>query len=282
MVHVEIFKGGVRLVNYSVGIAGFGTIGAVVAARLAGDGLPGLVLTAISSGRRDVAEARMRSLGLSVPLVSPVELASRCDIIVECAPTAAFRSIAEPALAAGRTLVTVSGAAILELPEIVEKAREGGGQIVLATGALLGLDAVRAAAEGTIHSVRMVTRKPPKSLRTAKHVVENNISLDNLAEPLLLFRGSAREGARAFPSNVNVAAALGLAGVGADRTELEIWADPTKERNCHRIDVDSDSARFGLEIENIPTDENPGTGRITALSMIAALRGIAAPLRVGT
>ncbi|RJF96395.1 aspartate dehydrogenase [Sphingomonas cavernae] len=265
----------------NVGIAGFGTIGAVVAKRLA-EGLPGLTLAAISSGRREVAEKRAHELGLSVPIVSPIELASRCDIIVECAPTAAFLSIAEPALTAGRTLVTVSGAAILEHPEIVDKARAGNGQIVLATGALLGLDAVRAAAEGNIHSVRMVTRKPPKSLRTAKHVVENSISLDNLAEPLLLFRGSAREGARAFPSNVNVAAALGLAGIGADRTELEIWADPTRTRNCHRIDVDADSARFGLEIENIPTDENPGTGRITALSMIAALRGLAAPLRVGT
>jgi len=99
---------------------------------------------------------------------------------------------------------------------------------------------------------------------------------------LLLFSGSAREGARAFPSNVNVAAALGLAGIGPDRTELEIWADPGKVRNCHRIDVESDSARLGLEIENIPTDENPGTGRITALSMIAALRGLTAPLRVGS
>lgn len=266
--------------DYRVGIAGLGTIGAVVAARLAGD-LPGLTLAGVSAGRRDVAQARLESLGLSAPIVTAEELAATCDVIVECAPTAAFASIAEPALAAGRILVTVSGAAILQHPDIVERARAGGGQIVLATGALLGLDAVRAAAEGTIHSVRMVTRKPPRSLVTAKYVVENAISLDGLAEPLLLFKGNAREGARAFPSNVNVAAALGLAGVGPDRTELEIWADPTKTRNCHRIDVDSDSARFGLEIENIPTDENPGTGRITALSMIAALRALNAPLRVG-
>ncbi|SNS24331.1 aspartate dehydrogenase [Sphingomonas laterariae] len=265
----------------TVGIAGFGTIGTAVATRIARD-LPGLELLAISAGRRDVAETRLRSLDLTVPVVSAGELAASCDIIVECAPTAAFLSIAEPALAAGRTLITVSGAAILEHPGIVDVARAGGGQIILATGALLGLDAVRAAAEGVIHSVRMVTRKPPRSLRTAKYVVENGIDLDSLAEPLLLFRGSAREGARAFPSNVNVAAALGLAGIGADRTELEIWADPTKLRNCHRIDVDADSARFGFEIENIPTDENPGTGRITALSMIAALRAIRAPLRVGT
>ena len=264
-----------------IGIAGLGTIGAEVASRLR-DGVAGLVLVAVAGGRRRVAEDRLVALGIDVPVLSAEALATACDVVVECAPTAAFASIAGPTLDAGRTLLTVSGAALLQNPDIVERARRRRGRIILATGALLGLDAVRAAAEGTIHSVRMITRKPPTSLRTAKYVVENAIDLDGLAAPVRLFSGSARDGAMAFPSNVNVAAALGLAGIGADRTELEIWADPSKERNCHRIEVDSDSARFALEIENIPTDENPGTGRITALSMIAALRALTAPLRVGT
>ena len=265
----------------NIGIAGFGTIGSVVAQRLAGD-IPGMTLAAVSAGRKDVAEQRLASLGLSAPVVSPAELAQLCDVIVECAPTPAFRSIADPAMAAGRVLLTVSGAALLDHPDLIDRAKAGGGRIILATGALLGFDAVRAAAEGQIHSVRMVTRKPPRSLKTAKYVVENGIDLENLDAPLRLFAGTAREGARAFPANVNVAAALGLAGVGPDRTELEIWADPTKTRNCHRIEVDADSARLALEIENVPTDENPGTGRITALSLIAALRGMTAPLRVGS
>ena len=84
-----------------------------------------------------------------------------------------------------------------------------------------------------------------------------------------------------FPENVNVAAALSLAGIGPDRTLLEIWADPAAERNCHTIEVDSDSSRFTLSIENVPS-ENPKTGRITALSVLAALRKLEAPLRVGT
>ncbi len=147
---------------------------------------------------------------------------------------------------------------------------------------MLGLDAVRAAALGTIHSVTMITRKPPKSLVKAEHVVRNAIDLTALPAPLRIFEGSAREGALAFPANVNVAAALGLAGVGPDRTRLEIWADPALERNTHFITVDADSARFELRIENVPTDENPGTGRITALSVIAALRALVTPLHVGT
>ena len=147
--------------------------------------------------------------------------------------------------------------------------------------ALLGLDAVTAAAEGQICSVRMITRKPPRGLAGAPYLEANGISIEGLNEPKRVFAGSARDGAAGFPANVNVAAALSLAGIGPDRTMMEIWADPTVERNCHTIEIDSDSARFTLSIENIPS-ENPKTGRITALSVLAALRKLQAPLRVGT
>ena len=264
-----------------VGIAGFGTIGRVVARHIEASELP-LTLAAVSAGDHARAATAMAGLQRPVPIVDTAELVTLSDVIVDSAPTAAFRDIAIATLCAGKTLVTVSGAALMQWPEAVEIAREHGGRIVLATGALLGLDAVRAAAIGTIHSVTMVTRKPVKSLVKAEHVVRNNIDLSNLTEPLKIFEGSAREGAIAFPANVNVAAALGMAGVGPERTRLEIWADPALERNTHRIVVDSDSARLELAIENIPTLENPGTGRITAQSIVAALNDLVSPIRIGT
>jgi aspartate dehydrogenase len=101
-----------------------------------------------------------------------------------------------------------------------------------------------------------------------------------LVAPLLVFSGTAREAAIGFPANVNVAAALSLAGIGADRTTIDIWADPGVTRNIHRIELDSDSARFEMQIENIPSD-NPRTGRITAQSVIAMLRKMRAPVAVG-
>src|SRR6201991_2546849 len=104
---------------------------------------------------------------------------------------------------------------------------------------------------------------------------------EDITDPLKIFDGSAREAAKGFPANVNVAAALSLAGIGPDRTTIEIWADPALARNVHRIEVDSDSARFSMSIENIPS-ENPKTGLITALSVIACLRKLRASLRVGT
>jgi aspartate dehydrogenase len=209
-------------------------------------------------------------------------LARLSDVVVECVPKDAFMSIARPALEAGRMLVTVSAAGILAHPEAVDLAKARGGRIILATGALLGLDAVRAAAEGTIRSVTMITRKPPKSLKGAPYLIAHGIDIEGLNGPKKLFEGSAREGAAGFPANVNVAAALGLAGIGPDRTKLQIWADPALERNTHTITVESDEARFTMTIENVPSEENPGTGKITALSVIAALRCLVAPLRVGT
>ncbi len=265
----------------AVGIAGYGTIGAAVG-RALDAGIGGLKLVAVAGGPGGTAQAGLKNLKTPVALVTASELASLCDVIVDCAPTAAFVGIAEPALRAGRTLISISGAAILLHPEMIELAKRGGGHLILATGALLGFDAVRAAAEGIIHSVKMVTRKPPMSLVKAKFVVENGICLENLAEPVRLFSGNARQGAALFPANVNVAAALGLAGIGPDRTQLEIWADPNCDRNCHRIEVDADSAQLILEIRNVPSIENPGTGRITALSLIAALKGLNAPFRVGS
>jgi aspartate dehydrogenase len=264
-----------------VGIAGLGTIGLVVA-RAIDRGIEDMELVGVTVRNADRARSRMSEFNHPAPVMDAQALADVADIVVECVPKAAFREIAEPALRAGRLFITVSGAGILANPDIVQLAKEHNARIILATGALLGLDAVRAAAEGVIHEVRMVTRKPPNSLKGAPHLIANNISVDGLNEPKEVFEGTARQGAEGFPANVNVAAALGLAGIGADETKLEIWADPALTRNTHNIQVDADSARFEMTIENVQSEENPGTGKITALSVIACLRGQVAPLRVGS
>ena len=141
--------------------------------------------------------------------------------------------ICRPMLEAGKTVMVLSCGALLERPALIELAKARGGQIIVPTGALLGLDAVTAAAEGQIHSVRMTTRKPPRGLAGAPYLVANGISVDGLDAAKRVFSGTAREAAAGFPANVNVAAALALAGIGPDRTTIEIWADPAVERNCH-------------------------------------------------
>lgn len=263
-----------------IAIAGLGAIGRVLAARVAG-GIPGLALAAVAA--RDAAKARawLDGEGLACPVVPLEEFPRHADIAVECAPPPLLEAVCRPMLQAGRKVMVLSVGALLPRPDLIALAKAHGGQIIVPTGALLGLDAVSAAAEGTIHSVRMRTRKPPRGLAGAPYLVRHGISVENLAEPKRVFSGTAREAAAGFPENLNVVAALSLASIGPDRVQIEIWADPGVSRNCHTIDVEADSARFSLSIENVPS-ENPKTGRITALSVLAALRKLHAPLRVGT
>ena len=266
----------------SIAIAGLGAIGAKVAKALDSGAIPGLTLVAVAG--RDAARTSAFAETLRAkPTADATEaLARHAEIVVDCAPSAAFAGLARSVVEAGRTLVTVNAGALLQHLDLAERAKATGGRIVVATGALLGLDAVCAAAEGSIARVTMITRKPPNGLEGAPYLVQHGISLKGLDAPKCVFKGNAGDGARGFPANVNVAAALSLAGIGPERTALEIWADPAVDRNIHRIEVESDSARFSLQIENIPSEENPRTGKITALSVIACLRGLAAPLKVGT
>lgn len=262
-----------------VAIAGLGAIGRALALKLID--VPGLELACVAAGRHTAAREWLDRAGIDCPLVPLEALPQHADIAVECAPAAVMEDICRPMLAAGKQVMVLSVGALLPRPHLVELARAHGGQIIVPTGALLGLDAVSAAAEGEIRSVTMVTRKPPRGLAGAPYLLAHGISVDGLTEPKRVFNGTARDAAAGFPANLNVVAALSLAGIGPDRTLIEIWADPNVTRNCHSIHVESDSASFTMSIENIPS-ENPKTGRITALSALAALRKLAAPLRIGT
>ena len=262
-----------------IGIAGLGAVGIEVARRLLA-GIDGLTLAAVAV--RDEAKARgALADGSAVRFTTPEGLGEDCDLVIECLPPALFRSVGVATIDRGRIFMPMSVGQLLEHWDLVERAKATGARILVPTGALIGLDAVRAAAEGEIRSVTMVTRKPPAGLEGAPYLVARGISLVGLNAPKCVFSGTAREGARGFPANVNVAAALSLAGIGPDRTMLEIWADPTIDRNTHHIEVDADVARFSMTIEGIPS-ANPRTGRIVAPSAVAALRGLVSTLKVGT
>ncbi|MDA7948239.1 MAG: aspartate dehydrogenase [Hyphomicrobiaceae bacterium] len=263
-------------------IAGLGAIGLTVARRVDEGGIEDMVLTAVSARDKERANQRISDFAKPPAIVALGELATAADVVVESVPAAHFLDVARPALEAGRIFMPLSVGVLLNHMELVDLAREKGGQIIVPTGALIGLDAVRAARSGGLRTVKLVTRKPPAGLKGAPYVEENGIDLENLSEPKKLFSGSAREAAKGFPANLNVGAALALAGLGPDETKVEIWADPGLSRNIQSVSCTSDSADFSMSIENIPSGINPRTGRITAHSVIAALERLTSPLVVGT
>ena len=159
-----------------VGIVGLGAIGRAVARRLSA-GIPGLRLTCAASRDTAKAAAWLAAEAISCPLVELCDFPRHADLVLECAPAAMLEAICTPMLAAGKRVMVLSAGALLPRPHLIDLARQHGGQIIVPTGALLGLDAVAAAAEGTIHSVRMTTRKPPRGLAGAAYLVQNGISV---------------------------------------------------------------------------------------------------------
>jgi aspartate dehydrogenase len=264
-----------------VGLAGFGVLGRTVGDAL-NRGMPGLILSAVSVRDAEKAQAHLKTYKTQVPVVPLEELADVSDIVVECASRKTFRDVLEPAIEQGRTIVAATVGGLLQHPDLIERAHATGARIIVPTGGLLGFDAVRAAAEGEIRSVTLITRKPPLSLHEAPVLREKGINPATLKEPVQVFAGTVREATDAFPVGLNIAVALSLAGIGPDRTRLDVWLDPGVSRNVHRVEVDADSAAFTMTMESDPAADNPHSAKIAGLSLIAALRGLTGTLKVGT
>lgn len=257
----------------AVGVVGMGVIGRAVARALAA-GLPGLTLAGVAV--RDPATAAGH------PVLPLPALVARADLIVEAATQQALLEFGPTVLAAGRDLMVLSVGALVEvLDEWSALAAAHRARILVPSGAIAGLDAVKGAREGRVDRVTMETRKPPRGLAGAPWIVERGIDLEAIREETLVFEGPAAAAVKAFPANVNVVAALSLAGIGPARTTIRVFAVPGQARNQHRVTVEGEFGRLVVEIENVPS-ENPRTGKLSYLSTIAMLRELGAALRVGT
>jgi aspartate dehydrogenase len=223
--------------SLTVAIGGLGAIGMAVA-RALDRGIEGLRLVAVSARDQDRARRNVADFADPPEVVELAALAG-ADIVVEAAPAAVFEQIAVPAIEAGRVLVPSSVGALLPRMHLIDRARETGARIIVPTGALLGLDAVRACAEGAVESITIESRKPPRGLVGAPYLEQHGIDVLSVNGPTLVFEGDAFDAAAGFPANVNVAAALALAGIGPRRTQVKIWADPGVDRNIHTIRVEA-------------------------------------------
>ncbi len=263
-----------------IGIVGAGNIGSVIAGAI-DDGLVKAELVGLADRNptraRDLAAAlRQETTILPVP-----ELLTVADLVIEAAGYAAVEEVVPAALSRGKDVLVMSVGGLLEREEWFALAEKNGARIYCPSGAIGSLDAVKGARIGDIQKASIVTRKHPRSLQGAPYLVAHNIDLDHLAEERVVFRGSAREACKGFPANVNVSAALSLAGVGPDRTEVTIIADPSVKRNIHDVEVMGEFGRLHTRVENVPT-KNPRTAKLAAFSAIALLKELTGPLRIGT
>ncbi len=218
-------------------------------------------------------------------ILPPEDLILRADIIVECASQAAVREFGPSVLERGKNLMILSVGALMEsnlLEKLIYSARTHNCRRYIPSGAIAGLDGLKSASIAPLDKVILTTTKNPQGLKDAPYVIENKIQLGSFHERTLLFEGSAKEAVRAFPANVNVAASLSLAGMGAKETKVRIYVDPRASRNIHEITVEGAFGKFTCRIENIPSPNNPRTSFLAALSAIATLKKMTEPLQIGT
>ena len=247
----------------TVAIGGLGAIGLKLARSLDA-GVDGLRLIAVAARDQAKADANLRGFRAPPRLVTLDGLAE-ADIVVEAAPAAVFEQIASAAIEAGRIFVPASVGALLPRMHLVRRAQETGARIVVPTGALLGLDAVRAAAEGRVDSVTIESRKPPRGLEGAPYLVQHGIDVSGLTAPQARVRRQRLRCRRRVPRQRQCRGGTGAGRHRPAETRVEIWADPGIDRNTHTIRVEAEAARFTMTIENVPSAENPRTGQITAL-----------------
>jgi aspartate dehydrogenase len=267
-----------------IGIIGCGAIGARICKAI-DTGNINAQLVAIYDRSSEHCDNLLGSLKNKTVISSPGELISKADIVVECASQAAVCELGLSVLEAGKDLMVMSVGALMDqdlLKEFVLTARKNGCRIYIPSGAIAGIDGLKSASMATINKVILSTVKNPKGLSGAPFIVENNIDLGSFHEKTLIFEGNAKEAVRAFPANVNVAASLSLAGLGAEKTQVKVFVDPRASRNIHEIMVIGDFGTFTSRIENVPSPDNPRTSLLAALSAIATLKKITEPLQIGT
>lgn len=207
------------------------------------------------------------------------------DLFIEAASQEAVRQYALRTLKAGKDLMIMSVGALVDSKlanEIRHFTKSSKRKVYIPSGAVAGLDGLKAAAVNRIDEVVLKTRKPPRGLMGAPYVEEKKIDLSALKEPTIIYEGPAKEACKLFPRNVNVAAALSLAGIGPEKTKVQIVADPTIQKNIHEIQVKGEFGRLTVRTENVVSPLNPKTSALAVLSAITTLKKITENFQIGT
>jgi aspartate dehydrogenase len=269
-----------------LGLIGCGSIGSAVVKAIAKGSLPGVELVgATDAAGIDRAAKLTAAAGCPFFADVPALLNIKPDLVLEAASAEAVRSYASAILKCGADLMMVSVGALADAQfcaRLTDQAKRQGRRIYVPSGAIGGLDIIKAAVFGGLEECTLTTTKPPRALAGAPYVIERRMDLESIRESTVIFEGSAGQAARFFPQNLNVAAAISLAGLGMDKTTVRIVADPAATRNVHEVFVRGAFGEATIRLVNQPSLDNPKSSYLASLSVIATLQRINQQFQLGT
>jgi aspartate dehydrogenase len=248
-----------------VGIAGIGALGSAVAKALI-NGIDGFDLVAISDPNPIIE--------CNIPNLPFEELVKKSDLVIECLPPSQIPPLLNLVLKHEKDMIMISACALLINPEFEAQIRSSKSRVIVPSGALAGIDGVSSLKQMGITNASIASTKKPLAYDGAPYITQNNIDLTAIKEKTRLFSGNAIEAAKGFPANLNVAATLSFAGIGAEKTKVEIWADPQINGNQHEITIEGEFSTINCRIKNTPDPQNPKSSMLAAQSIIATLRNM--------
>jgi len=269
-----------------IGIIGGGVIARLFLEHIARGDMGDARVVAIQ-GRSAASRGKPLAEQYGVPFVTELEamIAARPDVVIEAASHDAVRDFAKPLLKQGIPVIILSGGALCDdalRAKLEAAAAKYKALLYVPSGGIGGLDALKAVCAAGADSVEIAVTKPPAAWKGIPYVQRLNLDLDHLNEAVTLFEGSAREGVPHFPANVNIAAALAMAGIGFDRTKLKVVADPALIFNTHYINIRGKTGAISIKFESVPFPDNPKTAMLACYSALAAFKQFNSPVRYGT
>jgi aspartate dehydrogenase len=271
-------------VGVNIGLIGYGTIGRVLSKAIE-DGKAGPVRLVAVKDMDKEAPFEPTAGGPTYTDDIQAFLATDMQVVVEAASQAVLKEYAHLVLRSRRDLVAMSVGAFSDevfLRDIMDLSSRCASRLFIPSGAIGGLDVLSAACIDEIHEVTLTTTKPPRALKGVRSTLDPDLDLDTLTEPTCIYDGPAEEAVVRYPKNVNVAAALSMAGVGFTRTMVRIIADPRAQRNMHRIEAKGNFGELTLELKLHPSPSNPKTTYLAALSVVRLVKKLTEQVIVGT
>jgi aspartate dehydrogenase len=263
------------------GIIGYGTIGKSIAELIQTQQAGDIELQSVLVRNPNRIEEQSR-LPFSITSDEEFFFNHDLDIVIEAAGHQALQLYGKKALETGSHLVIISVGALAEnefLETLHKTAQENNKQILIPSAAIGGLDRIAAGVLGEIEEITLITRKPVKSWYGT--IAEEKVNLETISEPYCIFEGNARNASKLFPENVNVSATLSLAGIGFERTNVQVYVDPTIQRNIHIIKAKGFFGEIEISVQNQPYKQNPKSSPIVAMSIAKVLKNLTSSIVIG-